>query len=88
MADHISLEVLQQRLHETLEEVAHDAVSITVTKDGTPIAAIVPYKALQLLEDYEDKFDLLQALLAKQEHDESGEPTTSLQDVARELGIV
>ncbi|MEV4128512.1 type II toxin-antitoxin system prevent-host-death family antitoxin [Nocardia sp. NPDC049707] len=54
MTEHVTVRELRARLAKALDAAEHGATTI-VTRDGRPVAALVPVSTLQALENWEDE---------------------------------
>lgn len=54
MTDHVTVRELRAGLAKTLDAAEHGETTI-VTRDGHPVAALVPVSMLQALENWEDE---------------------------------
>lgn len=60
---------------------------VLLTREGEPIAAIVPAADAAWLEALEDELDAEALRRAREEWERSGRKTVPLDEVARELGL-
>ena len=74
---------LRDRFSEILNDVAFKGERIFVSRNGRPMAALVPVEDAKLLEELEDKIDLAAALKALEDGDEGED----FEKVVKELGI-
>jgi prevent-host-death family protein len=74
---------VERNLLRTLERVAEEHQRITLTREGKPVAAIVPAEDLELLEALEDRLDLEEARRALTEDGAS----VAWEKVKAELGL-
>ena len=81
----LSAEELGQRLAEMLELAATDGERIVVTRDGKPVAAIVPAEDVAWVEDLEDRYWNQEADAALEEAKREG--TAPLEQLKSELGL-
>lgn len=58
-----------------------------LSRNGKAIAAVVPLQDLKLLEELEDRFDSIDGKMAQLEHERSGEPYVSFEQLLINLGI-
>jgi len=79
-----TMTTLEAREHfaDTLNRTAYGKERIVVTRRGQELAAILPIEDLRLLEELEDRSDLLEALKALEEPGE-----ISMANLKQELGL-
>lgn len=71
-----------------IDHAAHDKARVLLTRDGKPVAAIVPIEDYEALEAIEDAYDAKLAGEAIAAWEAAGRaPGIPMADVARELGI-
>jgi len=71
-----------------IDHAAEDKARVVLTRDGKPVAAIVPIEDYDALEAIEDAFDAKLAREAMAAWEAAGRPPgIPMADVARELGI-
>jgi prevent-host-death family protein len=79
------------RLPGAVEHVEHDDVRVVLTRDGQPVAAIVPLQDLRALEELDEAEDAHWSEVADEavrQWEADGRPAgVPLEDIARELGI-
>ena len=73
----------ERNLVRTVERVAEERERVTLTREGKPVAAIVPAEDLELLEALEDRLDVEEARRALAEEG----PSVAWQKVKAELGL-
>jgi prevent-host-death family protein len=81
----VSLDEAQASLLALLIQAKDTRERVVVTRDGEPVAAVVPLEDLELLEELESTLDLSDARAARREVDEGG--SVSWEDLKAELGI-
>jgi prevent-host-death family protein len=84
----ITAESAGERLSEVIDHAVYDRARVVLTRDGKPVAAIVPIEDYDALEAIEDAFDAKLAADAIAAWEAAGRPPgIPMADVARELGI-
>lgn len=73
----------RKRLAEILNEVEFRGERVVLDRRGKPVAAVVPFEDLQMLERLEDRFDVEAAPAALREPG----PNVSLSHLRAEFGI-
>jgi len=73
----------RRRFAEILNEVEFKGGRVVLDRHGKPVAAVVSFEDLELLEYLEDQHDLDAARMALREPG----PRTNLEDLAAELGL-
>lgn len=63
---------LRRNLQDYLSRTQFDRERVTVTRNGKPVAAIIPLEDLELLQAVEDRLDLAEALDALHEGQDVG----------------
>jgi prevent-host-death family protein len=76
---------LRSTLGDVLGRVQHAGQRVIVERGGKAVAALVPIEDLRALEELEDRLDLEEAERALRES--AGEPTISLEQAKKELGL-
>jgi PHD/YefM family antitoxin component YafN of YafNO toxin-antitoxin module len=71
----------------TLSRVTKRRDRIVLQKRGKDVAALVPLEDLAMLEDLEDKLDVLDALRAEAEAAAKGEKPIPWERVKKDLGL-
>lgn len=76
---------------DAIEHVEHDDARVVLTRDGQPVAAIVPLHDLRALEELDEAEDAYLSRIAAEavaEWEAEGRPAgIPLEDIARDLGI-
>jgi len=86
--DTISAESAGASFGAAINHAAEDKARVVLTRDGKPVAAIVPIEDYDALEAIEDAFDAKLAREAMAAWEAAGRPPgIPMADVARELGI-
>jgi prevent-host-death family protein len=73
----------RKQLATILNVVEFKRERVVLDRHGKPVAAVVPYEDLELLEHLEDRYDLEAARAALRE----GGPNVPLEELAAELGL-
>lgn len=73
----------RRRFAAILNEVEFKGERIVLDRHGKPVAAVVPFEDLELLERLEDEYDLAAARAALREPG----PRKNLDDLVAELGL-
>ncbi|HSW71299.1 MAG TPA: type II toxin-antitoxin system Phd/YefM family antitoxin [Gammaproteobacteria bacterium] len=84
MATILTTAEAQDQFSELINQVVHNKEHVILTRRGKEIAAIIPLEDLALLQDLQNKHDLLQALDALKEAREKG--GIPLEQVKEEIG--
>ena len=71
----------------TLDRVARQRDRIVLQKRGKDVAVLIPMEDLALLEELEDKVDLLDALRAEAEAAEKDEKPLPWEQAKKQLGL-
>lgn len=69
----------------TLSRAEYGKERVVITRQGKEVAAIVPIEDIQLLEELEERLDLIDALVALEEAEKKG--TKSWNALKKELGF-
>ena len=85
MATTLSTAEAQDQFSELINQVVHNKEHVILTRRGKEIAAIIPLEDLALLQDLQNKHDLVQALDALKEAREKG--SIPIEKVKEEIGI-
>ncbi len=73
---------------EAMARAEHDKERVVVTRDGRPVAALVPIEDVEALEAIEDAYDSRLAAEAVAQWEAEGRPPDiPLEEIARQLGI-
>jgi prevent-host-death family protein len=83
----LAAQKVQEHFAETITQVAETGERIIVQHQGKDVAVLIPVEDLALLEEMEDRLDLEDFRAAKEEWEREGRPTTSLDEIIKELGI-
>lgn len=83
---HVSAGELHRETETILDRAVADHERVLVTRDGKPIAALVPLEDLMRLEEAEDRADLEAGDRAYAEWTQSGEPTVPLDNLLLRYG--
>lgn len=83
----ISTAQAKNQFADVVNRAAFGKERVVLTRRGKPVAAVVSVEDLERLEQLEDQADLEQARKALKAHKKSGRQATTLEEVARELGI-
>lgn len=75
---------LRRELHDYLCRAEYGHERLTITRNGKPVAAIIPLEDLELLRAIEDRIDLAEAEAALREAESEG--TIPWEQVKAELG--
>ena len=75
----------QDQFSELINQVVHNKEHVILTRRGKEIAAIIPLEDLALLQNLQNKHDLLQALDALKEAREKG--GIPIEKVKEEIGV-
>jgi prevent-host-death family protein len=87
-ADAVSAESAGATFGAVIDHAADDKARVVLTRDGKPVAAIVPIEDYDALEAIEDAYDAKLASEAIAAWEAAGRPPgIPMADVARELGI-
>ncbi|HNT87045.1 MAG TPA: type II toxin-antitoxin system prevent-host-death family antitoxin [Candidatus Hydrogenedentes bacterium] len=78
---------LRKSAADVVNQVAYRGERVVVRRRGKDVAALVSMEDLQLLESIEDARDARAAERALCDFERSGATATSLEEVARELGV-
>lgn len=70
-----------------IDRAAATGERVLLTRDGEPVAAIIPAADAAWLEALEDELDAEALRRAREEWERSGRKTVPLDDLARELGL-
>lgn len=87
LARRIAANDARDSFSELLGRAQHGKERVVIDRHGKPAAAIVPVEDLQLLESIEDARDAKEAREALAAWERHGRRTTSLNRVARDLGL-
>ena len=87
MDNRLSVSEFRKDASEVLNRVAYQGKRIVIHRRNKDVAVLVSLEDAKFLEELEDQQDLEDFRKAKKEFAESGEPTISLEEVAKELGI-
>jgi len=86
--DTLSAETASARFGEVLDHAAHDKARVVLTRDGKPVAAIVPIEDYDALEAIEDAYDAQLAREAIAAWEAAGRPPgIPHEEVLAEYGI-
>jgi prevent-host-death family protein len=86
--DAVAAESAGEPFGAVIDHAAHDKARVLLTRDGKPVAAIVPIEDYEALEAIEDAYDAKLAGEAIAAWEAAGRPPCiPMADVARELGI-
>jgi prevent-host-death family protein len=86
--DAVAAESAGEPFGAVIDHAAHDKARVLLTRDGKPVAAIVPIEDYEALEAIEDAYDAKLAGEAIAAWEAAGRPPgIPMADVARELGI-
>jgi prevent-host-death family protein len=86
--DAVAAESAGEPFGAVIDHAAHDKARVLLTRDGKPVAAIVPIEDYEALEAIEDAYDAKLAGEAIAAWEAAGlPPGIPMADVARELGI-
>jgi len=86
--DSLSAETAKSRFEEVLNHAVHDKARVVLTRDGKPVAAIVPIEDYDALEAIEDAYDAKLAREAIAAWEAAGRPPgIPHEDVLAEYGI-
>jgi len=80
-----TLEVLSQ-FDDILNRVSHGKERIEVTRDGNALVAIIPIADFRLLEELEDKLDIILARERLESYEKGQEKALSFDEVKQRLG--
>jgi prevent-host-death family protein len=80
---HLPASEARKRFADILNEVEFKGGRVVLDRRGKPVAAVVPFEDLELLERLEDRYDLEAARAALREPG----PNITLEDLKAELGI-
>ncbi len=83
--ERISTVKAREEFGELVNRAAYGKVRHVVTRHGKAMAAVVPMEDLELLEELEDRIDLVEALRALAEARKHG--TKPWEEVKAELGL-
>ena len=83
--DPITTEVAQDRFPEILDTAITSKERVVLTRQGKPVAAVVPIEDLERLEAIEDRLDVEAARGALREAETGG--TTPWEEVKKEAGL-
>jgi prevent-host-death family protein len=84
--DTLSVEAASARFDEVVDCAVHDKACLVLTRDGKPVAAIVPIEDYEALEAIEDAYDAKLAREAIAAWEEAGRPPgIPMEKIAREL---
>lgn len=70
-----------------IDRTAATGERVLLTRDGQPLAAIVPAADMAWLEALEDELDADTLRRAREEWERNGRKTVPLEDIARDLGL-
>ncbi len=84
---HVSAGELHRETEAVLDRTVTDHERVLVTRDGKPVAALVPLEDLLRLEEAEDRSDAEAGDRAHAEWVKSREPAIPLEDLLRRYGI-
>jgi prevent-host-death family protein len=76
-----------EALADAVARVERDGERITLTRDGKPVAVLVPVDEAAFLGAWEDAQDAAVVREARAEYARSGHTWPTLEDIAREHGI-
>jgi prevent-host-death family protein len=81
----IRASLIRERLAEVINKVSVRGDRVLIERHGKPVAALIPVEDLALLEELEDRYDIIQAqrILAKTK----AEDWMSWEEVKRELKL-
>lgn len=81
----ITATAVKKDISGTLSRAEYGKERVVITRQGKEVAAIVPMEDVQLLEELEDRLDLIDALAALKEA--KGKGTKSWSALKKELGL-
>ena len=82
---HLSANKARERFADTINRVAYGKERVVLRRRGKEIAAVVPIDDLRLLEELEDRMDLVDARAALAETKKKG--AKPLARILRDLGL-
>ena len=81
----VTATTMKKNISDTLSLAEYRKERVVITRQGKEVAAIVPMEDIQLLEELEDRLDLIDALAALKEAEKKGtKPWSALK---KELGL-
>jgi prevent-host-death family protein len=83
----LSCDEARERFDDILRRVIDDRERVVLSRDGRPIAAVVPIEDLEFFEAIEDQLDAEEARRAKEEFLRSGEPAIPWEKIKADLGL-
>jgi prevent-host-death family protein len=81
----MSIDELRGQLDAVIDRVVHDWERVVLTRRGEQLVAIIPAEELRWIEAFEDRRDA--ELAAEASAEAQGQPTISLKELAKELGL-
>jgi prevent-host-death family protein len=78
---------LRKAVSEIIDLAANGKERFEITQHGKPLVAIVPIEDLRLLEELEDRIDILLVREAMEAYENGSEEAIPLEQVKAELGI-
>lgn len=81
----VTATTVKKNISGTLSLAEYRKERVVITRQGKEVAAIVPIEDIRLLEELEDRLDLIDALAALEEAEENG--TKSWSALKKELGF-
>ncbi len=81
----VTATTMKKNISDTLSLAEYRKERVVITRQGKEVAAIVPMEDIELLEELEDRLDLVDALAALKETEKKGtKPWSALK---KELGL-